>query len=70
MMSDTDFTSYVDDNTPYVSTDTIDEVIKRLQIATVKLSKWCTNNQMKTNQDKCHLIVGKNENISMQYRIY
>ena len=69
MMSDTDFTSYVDDNTPYVSTDTIDEVIKRLQIATVKLSKWCTNNQMKT-KDKCHLIVGKNENISMQYRIY
>ena len=27
MMTDTDFASYTDDNTPYVSTDTIDEVI-------------------------------------------
>ena len=69
MMSDTYFTSYVDDNTPYVSADTIDKVIKRLQTASVKLSKWCTNNRMKTNQDK-YLIVGKKENISMQYRIY
>ena len=29
MMSDTDFASYADDNTPYVAADTIDEVIKR-----------------------------------------
>ena len=28
MMSDTDFASYTDDNTLYVSADTIDEVIK------------------------------------------
>ena len=28
MMSDTDFATYADDNTPYVSADTIDEVIK------------------------------------------
>ena len=37
MMSDTDFARYADDNTPYVSVDTIDEVIKRLQTASVKL---------------------------------
>ena len=36
MMSDTDFASYADDNTPYVSVDTIDEVIKRLETAFVK----------------------------------
>ena len=28
MMSDTDFASYADDNTPYVSANTINEVIK------------------------------------------
>ena len=61
MMSDTDFTSYADD----VSADTIDEVIKKLETACVKLSKWPANNQMKANQDKCHLIISKNENISM-----
>ena len=32
MMSDTDLASYADDNTPYVSADTIDEVIKRLEM--------------------------------------
>ena len=64
-MSDTGFACYVDDNTPYVSADTIDKVIKRLEAASVKLFKWFEDNQMKANQDKCHLIVSKNENISI-----
>ena len=65
MMSDTDFASYADDSTPYVSADTIDEVINRLETASAKLFKWFVDNQMKANRDKCHLIVSKNENISM-----
>ena len=65
MMSDTDFASYADDNTPCVSADTIDEVIKRLETASVKLFKRFAHNQMKANQDKCHLIISKNENVSM-----
>ena len=44
MMSDTDFASYADDNTRYVSADTIDEVIKRLETASVKLFKWSAEN--------------------------
>ena len=28
MMSDADFANYADDNTPYVSADTIDELLK------------------------------------------
>ena len=56
MMSDTDFASYADDNTPYVSAD---EVIKRLETASAKLFKWFVHNQRKANQDKCHLIVRK-----------
>ena len=65
MMSDTHLVSYAADITPYVSANTIDEVIKRLETASVKLFKWLADNQMKANQDKCHLIVSKNENISM-----
>ena len=65
MMSDTDFASYADDNTTYISADTIDEVIKRLEAASGKLFKWFADNQMKANQDKCRLIVSKNENVSM-----
>ena len=41
----------------YVSADTIDKVIKRLETASVKLFKWFADNQMKANQDKCHLTV-------------
>ena len=65
MMSDSNFASYADDNTPYVSADTTDCVIKRLETASVKLLKWFAENQMKANQDKCHLIVSENENVSM-----
>ena len=65
MTSDTDFASYVDDSTRYASADTIHEVIKGLIPATVKLFKWFADNQMNSNQDKYHLIVSKNENISM-----
>ena len=43
-----------------VSADTIDEVIKGLEIASVKLFKWFADNQIKVNQDEC-----QNENVSM-----
>ena len=62
-MTDTDFASHADDNTPYVSVDTIDEVIKRLENSSVKLFKWFADNRIKANQDKRPLIVSKNENI-------
>ena len=65
MMCGTDFASYADVSTPYVSADTINGVIKRLETASVKLFKWFADNQMKANLDKCHLIVSKSENVSM-----
>ena len=36
-------------------------------ILSMKLFKWFADNQMKANQDKYHLIVSKNENISMHF---
>ena len=53
MMCDTDFASYADDNTIYISADT-------------NIFKWFADNQMNANEDKCHLIVSKNENVSMR----
>ena len=70
MMSDTDFASSADDNTPYVSADTIDVGIKWLEIASVNLFKWFADNQMKANQDKCLLIVSKTENVSMHIGLF
>ena len=44
MKSDTEFASYADDDTPYVSAGTIDEVIKRLETTSVDLFKWFADN--------------------------
>ena len=51
MMSDTDSASYADNSTPHVSANTIDEVIKMLETASVELFRWFLDNQMKTNQE-------------------
>ena len=60
-MEDNEFASYADTNTPDVSADTIDEVIKWTETASVKLFKWFVDKQMKANQDNYPPIVGKSD---------
>ena len=66
---ETDFSSYVDDNTPYRTVETIDEVIKLLEHDSTLLFKWFSDNQMKANINKCHLLVklGKTEIRNSEY---
>ena len=59
IMKETDFSSYADDNTPYVTADTIEEVIKLLERESTMLFNWFSDNQMKANISKCHLLVNK-----------
>ena len=66
VMNDFDFASYADGNTPYVSTDSIEVVIRILENDSIKLFKWFSDNMMKVNKDKCHLIVSSNEHVSMK----
>ena len=54
---DTNVAIYVDQNTPYVCADNIDEVIKSLKKDSEILFKWFNDNLMKINADKCHLLV-------------
>ena len=65
-MQNVDFASYVDDNTIYDAGDNIDEVIFSLQESSKKLFKWFADNQIKTNEDKCILIVSTNELTEIQ----
>ena len=65
LISDIDFASYADNNTLYVSADTTNKAIKKLETASVKLFNWFPDNQMKRKQNKCQLIISKNENVSM-----
>ena len=55
----TESPSYADQNAPYVSDDSIVDVIKSLQNDSLNLFKWFPNNSMKTNSDKCHLLTNK-----------
>ena len=57
MIDDTNIANYVDENTPFVSGDTPLNVLTSFENAAKKLSEWFTNNQMKVNHDKCHLVM-------------
>ena len=65
-MKDINFSSYVDDNTPYVSSDGIEDVIRILENDSIKVFKWFSDTMMKANKDKCHLIVKGNKHVSMK----
>ena len=65
IIEDTDIARYADDNTPYVSADNIDEVIKSLKEASDTLFQWF-NNLMKINAEKCHLLVGINNTVKIK----
>ena len=52
-----DIASYADDNTPYTSDFNLEEAIQKLELTTNNLFEWFKNNHMKTNADKCHLLV-------------
>ena len=55
------FTGYADDNTPFVVRDNITDVIKALEEVGKSLVNWFSNNEMKLNTDKCHLLLNCQE---------
>ena len=66
VISNTDFSSYADDNTIYDSGNSIDDVISSVLESAEKLFQWFSHNQMKGNTDKCHLIVSTDEPIGIR----
>ena len=65
MISDTDFSSYADDYTIYDSGNSIDDVISSLKELSEKFFQWFSDNQMKENVNKWHLIVSNDEPIEI-----
>ena len=60
IVKDVNFASYTDDNTIYQSSRSVDDVINDLQLSVEKLFRWFSDNQMKRNSDKCHLVMSTN----------
>ena len=58
---DVNFAAYADDNTPYFCDKNLEVLLSKLQICALKLFEWFSNNHMKMNSDKCHLILSSND---------
>ena len=59
-------TCYADDNTPLVVRDDVADVIKALEKIEKNLVSWFSNNEMKLNTDKCHLLLNSQEPNTLQ----
>ena len=59
-MENIDIASYEDDNTPYTTGNSIEEVIQNLENPAKMLFRWFSDNQMKANPDRCHFLCNPN----------
>ena len=66
VLKDTDFASCADDNTIYDIGDSINDVIAPLQDSSEKRLQWFSDNQLKGNTNKCHLIVSSDDPTEIQ----
>ena len=49
--------NYADDNTTYAIENDIMELLKTLESETCSVLNWFRMNEMKPNQNKCHLLI-------------
>ena len=57
--------SYADDSTQYVCSANVDVTLEKLQEAGKVLFEWFPNYFLKTNADKCYLILTTDEPFSV-----
>ena len=55
-MENIDIASYADDNTPYTTENSIEEVIQKLENTAKTLFQWFSDKQMKAIPGKCHFL--------------
>ena len=68
IVNEIEFASYADDNNPFVSGDRLDDVLDSLENTSLKLFYWFSNNQMKANPDKCHLLTSATASIAINIK--
>ena len=64
-VKDTKVANYADDNTLYTIEDNIDDLLKTLENETSLILDWFRINEMKPNDDKCHLIVCNHDQLTV-----
>lgn len=64
-IKDSNLANFADDNTVYTTSDTIEGLLETLKSETTIIQNWFTINEMKANDNKCHLIVCKEKELSI-----
>ena len=64
-VTDIGIISYADDNTPWMIANNVDDLIISLEQAYNGLFELFENNLLKSNTNKCHLLVSTNDRVSM-----
>ena len=57
--------NYADDNTIYTMENNIYDLLNTLERETSVILNWFCTNEMKSNEDKCHLLIANQDNISV-----
>ena len=63
-----DIANYADDTTLYALDSKLENIVKLLEENADKLFDWFSNNYLKVNPDKCHLLVNTTGNITKSVR--
>ena len=58
--------NYADDSTPYTISNDTETLLDTLQKNTEILIHWFNENYMKSNNDKCHLVISSPDEISIK----
>ena len=64
-MENIDIARYADDNMPYTTGNSIEEVIQKLDNAAKTLFQWFSDKKMKANPNKCHFLCNSNREVSL-----
>ena len=70
IIKDIDIASYADDTTPFIVENNIENVIASLEQVSEDLFNWFKNNRLKSNADKCHVLVSTNKSIGVNIGNY
>ena len=60
LYNDCNIASYADGNTAYARSRNLDAAINKLEESIKNMHQWFRSNHMKSNPDKCHLLVTGN----------
>ena len=65
IMENIHIASYADNNTPYTTGNSIEEVVQKLENAAKTLFQWFSDNKMIAVPDKCHFLCNSNSEVSL-----